>query len=84
MGSRIEAKPNLNTLPRSSTSSARRSPSPRGSETTKPIVIKDDDDDVKPKEELDPSRIAEAKSRHEADLKKHAYEDNSALRIEDE
>ena len=53
-------------------------------ETTKPIVIKDDDDDVKPKEELDPSRIAEAKSRHEADLKKHAYEDNSALRIEDE
>ena len=84
MGSRIEAKPNLNTLPSGSTSSARRSSSPRGSETTKPIVIKDDDDDVKPKEELDPSRIAEAKSRHEADLKKHAYEDNSALRIEDE
>lgn len=49
-----------------------------------PIVVEDDDDEIKPKEQLDPTKIAQAKSRHEADLKKHAWEDNSAKSIQDE
>ena len=56
----------------------------RSSRDQTPVMVDDDDRDIKPKDELDPDMVALAKSRHEADLKKHAYEDKSAGRIQDE
>jgi len=68
----------------SSSPFVKRSPSSGTVVKQEPIVVEDDDDEIKPKEQLDPTKIAQAKSRHEADLKKHAWEDNSAKSIQDE
>lgn len=59
--------------------------SPSSSIKAEPIVIDVDEQDAKPsKDEMDPNRVAQAKVRYEADLKKHHYEPPAAARIQDE
>lgn len=61
------------------------SPPPTGAKTEPIEVLDDDDPDVKPKDEdLDAAQVAQAKNRHEADLKKHHYVPPVADRLQDE